>query len=265
MKGVVWTRGCSFSFGEGLQYFSNLPSATIPTTHEFDYFELRHSQYRFIQNNRYSKLLADMVGTIDVNSSSNGGSNNGIYNTLLELYNTKNVAKEDRLAYLDERFVPLCDVDIIVIQFTNIYRDTLIINGKVYPQINIVTSIDEYVEKFLKGNLTFDEYTKLICEQTITKFKELSKKIEAKQPNIKIRVFSWENELDEYLRNDEYFKDKTIIFNYKDKEYKTLRDIIYSNSKLTIEETFYPKCKNDQHMNLEGHRLIAESIYKTLI
>ena len=77
MNGVVWCRGCSFSFGEGLQYFSNLPSVVIPKIHEFDYFELRHSQYRFIQNNRYSKLLADKLGTIDVNASGNGGTNTG--------------------------------------------------------------------------------------------------------------------------------------------------------------------------------------------
>ena len=94
MNGVVWCRGCSFSFGEGLQYFSNLPSVVIPKIHEFDYFELRHSQYRFIQNNRYSKLLADKLGTIDVNASANGGTNNDIYNALLELYNTKNDKKQ---------------------------------------------------------------------------------------------------------------------------------------------------------------------------
>jgi hypothetical protein len=128
----------------------------------------------------------------------------------------------------------------------------------------MVTNVDEYIKTYLKDDLTFDDYTKILCEQTINKFKNVFKKIEQKKPNIKIRVFSWENELDEYLRLDEYFKDKIITFNYKDKEYKTLRDIVYSKSKLTIQETFHPNCRNDQHMNLEGHKLIAESIFKTL-
>ena len=89
-------------------------------------------------------------------------------------------------------------------------------------------------------------------------------KIEEKNPNVKIRVFSWEDEIDSIIRNDEYFKDKVIEFNYNGKTFKTLRDIIHSYSKLTIAETFERRCIGDQHMNLEGHKLIAESIYKTI-
>jgi hypothetical protein len=263
--GAVWCRGCSFTFGEGLQFFSNLKSVTIPKQHMFDYEQLTHAQYRFIQNNRYSKLLADLLGGVDVNSSKNGGSNDGIYKELRLLsINDKEIKIKDRVGYNRETYTRLDEIDYIVIQFTNIYRDELLINSKVYPQLNMVTNIDEYIKTYLKDDLTFDDYTKILCEQTINKFKNVFKQIEQKKPNIKIRVFSWENELDEYLRLDEYFKDKIITFNYKDKEYKTLRDIVYSKSKLTIQETFHPNCRNDQHMNLEGHKLIAESIFKTL-
>jgi hypothetical protein len=263
--GAIWCRGCSFTFGEGLQFFSNLKSVTIPKQHTFDYEELTHAQYRFIQNNRYSKLLADLLGVVDANSSKNGGSNNGIHKELCLLnVNDTEIKIKDRVGYKRETYLTLDEIDYIVIQFTNIYRDDLFINGKLYPQLNVVSNIDEYVKKYLNDNLTFEEYTKMICEETIKKFKDIFKTIEQKKPGIKIRVFSWENELDEYLRIDEYFKDKTITFNYKDKEYKTLRDIIYSKIKLTIQETFHPNCKDDQHMNLDGHKLIAESIFKTL-
>jgi hypothetical protein len=264
MDGVVWCRGCSFSFGEGLQYFSNLPSVVIPKVHEFDYFELRHSQYRFIQNNRYSKLLADKLSTIDVNTSSNGGTNNDIYNALFELYNTKNEAKQDRMAYQSETFVPLCDVDVIVIQFTNIFRDIIKLDGITYPLQNMAPTFDEYVEMFIKKNMTLEEFCERVAQQVLDKFKVLLQKIEVANPNIKIRVISWENDIDSVMRNDEYYKDKVVTFEYKDKIFKTLRDMIYSYSKLTIAETFYPMCKDDQHMNLEGHSLIAESIYKTI-
>ena len=208
MKGVVWARGCSFTFGEGLQYFSNLPSVTIPSIHVFDYFELRHSQYRFIQNNRYSKLLADMLGTIDVNASGNGGTNNEIYNALLELYNTKNEPKQDRMAYLNETFVPLCDVDVIVIQFTNIFRDVISLDGKLYPLQNMAPTFDDYVEMFIKPNMTFEEFSARVATQILDKFKTLFVKIEQQYPRIKIRVISWENDIDDVMRKDEYYKDK---------------------------------------------------------
>jgi len=264
MNGVVWCRGCSFSFGEGLQYFSNLPSVVIPKIHQFDYFELRHSQYRFIQNNRYSKLLADKLGTIDVNSSSNGGTNNDIYNALLELYNTKNEAKKDRMAYQSETFVPLCDVSLIVIQFTNIFRDVIKLDGLTYPLQNMAPTFDDYVEMFIKKNMTLEQFCERVAKQILDKFKVLLQQIEAANPTIKIRVISWENDIDSVMRNDEYYKDKIVTFDYKDNKFNTLRDIIYSYSKLTIAEMFTRKCIDDQHMNIAGHELIAESIYKTL-
>jgi hypothetical protein len=264
MNGVVWCRGCSFSFGEGLQYFSNLPSVVIPKIHTFDYFELRHSQYRFIQNNRYSKLLADKLGTIDVNASSNGGTNNDIYNSLLELYNTKNEAKQDRMAYQSETFVPLCDVGVIVIQFTSIFRDVIVLDGVKYPLQNMAPTFDDYVEMFIKKNMTLEEFCERAAQQVLDRFKVLLQKIEQLNPNIKIRVISWENDIDSVMRNDDYYKDKVVDFEYKDKIFKNLREIIYSYSKLTIAESFTRRCIDDQHMNIEGHKLIAESIYKTI-
>ena len=265
MNGVVWCRGCSFSFGEGLQYLSNLPSVIIPKRHQFDYFELRHSQYRFIQNNRYSKLLADKLGTIDVNTSANGGTNNDIYNALFTLYNTKNEAKQDRMAFQSETFVPLCDVEVIVIQFTSIFRDAIILDGIKYPLHNDVTpTFDEYVELFIKKNMTLEQFCERAAQQVLDRFKVLLQKIEQINSNIKIRVIAWENDIDLVMRNDDYYKDKVVNFEYKDKIFKNLREIIYSYSNLTIAEMFTRRCINDQHMNIEGHKLIAESIYKTI-
>ena len=264
MNGIVWARGCSFTFGEGLQYFSNLQSVVIPNIHQFDYFELRHSQYRFIQNNRYSKLLADKLGVVDVNASGNGGTNNEIYNALLELYNTKDVARDDRMAFQSETFVPLSDVGLIVIQFTNIFRDIIELDGVKYPLQNMSPTFEAYVEMFINKNMTLEQFCERAAMQILDKFKTLLQKIEVANPNIQIRVISWENDIDVVMRNNEYYKNKVVTFDYNNKTFNTLRDLIYSYSKLTIAETFYPKCKDDQHMNIEGHKLIAESIYKTI-
>ena len=178
--------------------------------------------------------------------------------------NTKNEPKEDRRAYLTETFVPLCDVDIIVIQFTNIFRDVIVLDGITYPLQNMAPNFDSYVDTFIKNNMTLEDFYNKASKQVVEKFKILFEKIEEKNPNVKIRVFSWEDEIDAIIRNDEYFKDKIIEFNYNGKTFKTLRDIIHSYEKLTIAEVFTRRCIGDQHMNLEGHKLIAESIYKTI-
>ena len=40
--------------------------------------------------------------------------------------------------------------------------------------------------------------------------------------------------------------------------------MIYGKHGLTIEETFYPKCGNDQHFNLIGQKLITDTIYASI-
>ncbi len=265
MQGVVWCRGCSFTFGEGLQYFSNLPSVVIPDKHWFDYNDLTYSQVRFIQNNRYSKLLADKLNTVDVNSSTNGGTNEGIYNSLYTAYaNYGGIKYKHNLGYKDEDYLPLEDIGLIVVQFTNIYRDALIFDGKRYPTMNEASSYENWGELFLTDGMTFEIYEKKVATYFGDKFKELFKKIEEIKPDIKIRVFSWENEIYDHLITDPYYKDKLVTFEHNGKTYNTLRNIIYSGAGLTIMDTLKPKCKLDQHMSLEGHKVIAESIFKTL-
>jgi hypothetical protein len=59
MKKAIWCRGCSFTFGEGLQYFSELPSVNVPdeqywdakyltNKYKFDFPENRMSQFQFM-------------------------------------------------------------------------------------------------------------------------------------------------------------------------------------------------------------------------
>jgi hypothetical protein len=173
-------------------------------------------------------------------------------------------AKQDRMAYQSETFVPLCDVGLIVIQFTSIFRDVIILDGVKYPLQNMAPTFDDYVEMFIKKNMTLEQFCERAAAQILDRFKVLLQKIEQVNPNIKIRVIAWENDIDSVMRNDAYYKDKIVDFEYKDKTFKNLREIIYSYSKLTIAESFTRRCINDQHMNLEGHTLIAESIYKTI-
>ena len=260
--GGVWVRGCSFSFGEGLQYFSKLPTVIIPEQHYFDYFELTHAQYRFIQNHRYSKLLADKLGTFDINVSTNGGTHNRIFFELENLY--KGDFKKTHKSYQSELSVNLNEIDVIVIQFTNLFRDKVEIDGVIYPEICAANSTQDWIERFIETNMSLEEFTSKVANKLLNEFEDLLRKIEKKKPNIKIRVLSWEDQIVPFLKNNQYFSDKFVSLEYKGKTYDCFNDMIYDNTGLTIQETFYPKCANDLHFNMEWHELVAESIFKTL-
>jgi hypothetical protein len=264
MNKAVWCKGCSFTFGEGLQYFSELPSINIPIGQTWYEEYLTHSQYKFIQNNRYSKLLANKLNTIDINSSQNGGGNESILNSLKSLLEPKRLHDLKRPYYIDEHYVNLNDIGLIVIQFTDLFRDEIEIDNILFPPARVVKSNDEFEKIIIKNGITFETFVKKVVEHTLNEFEIILKKIEEINPNIIIRVFNWFGELDEPLRSSKYFKDKVLTFNINGVKYTNFKEIIYANLGLTIQETFFPKCKNDQHFNLNGQKLIADTIYDSI-
>lgn len=264
MNKAVWCKGCSFTFGEGLQYFLELPSVNIPSSHKWYEEYLTHSQYKFIQNNRYSKLIADKLNTVDINSSQNGGGNESILNSLKSLLEPKPLHDLKLPYYIDEHYIKLDDIGLIVIQFTDLFRDEISIDNILIPPARLSNSYDEFKQVVNKKGITFENFVEKLAYNTLNEFEIVLKKIEEINPNIIIRVFNWFGELDIPLRNSLYFKDKVLTFNINGVSYTNFKDIIYGKLGLTIEETFYPKCKNDQHFNLNGQKLIANTIYDSI-
>lgn len=261
MKKAIWCRGCSFTFGEGLQYFSELPSVNIPDEQYWDSKYLTNAQYQFIRYNRYSKLLADKLNTIDINGSLNGGTNATIYNALKQLLSPK--YSNNTSPYLDEHYIELNEIGLIVIQFTDLFREHIKIDDILYEPASKYKDKFDWIETVSK-TITFETFVEKVAEKTIKQFEILLKEIQEKNPDVIIRVFNWFPETDNAIRNNEYFKDKLLKFEIDGKTYNNFKDMIYGKHGLTIEETFYPKCGHDQHFNLIGQKLITDTIYASI-
>ena len=264
MNKAIWCRGCSFTFGEGLQYFSDFSTITIPMGQTWYEEYLTHTQHRFIQNHRYSKLLANKLNTVDINGSENGGTNGKTLASLDKLLRPKDALNcKIRPTYLDEHYIELEELGLIVIQFTDLFREDVEINGKRFNAASKYKNSNDWINE-IAPIMDFDEFCYKVAESTVNKFEETLKKIEEKNPNIIVRVFNWFPEMDKPLRNNEYFKDKVLTFEINGVSYTNFKDMIYAKLGITVEETFYPKLKNDQHFNLEGHKIIADTIYASI-
>jgi hypothetical protein len=265
MNKAIWCRGCSFTFGEGLQYFSDFSNITIPDGQTWYEEYLTYTQHRYIQQHRYSKLLAEKLNTVDINGSENGGTNKGIYNSLKKLLEPKNKENCKILPYyIDEHYVDLEEIGLIVIQFTDLFRDHIEIDNIVFPPAGIFKDKFDFFDAVMANNITFEDFCEKVAEKTVNEFAELFKEIEKKAPNIIVRVFNWFPEMDKPLRTHEYFKDKVLTFEINNVSYTNFKEMIYAKVGITVEETFYPKLKNDQHFNLNGQKLIADTIYDSI-
>ncbi len=283
MKKSIIAVGDSFTFGEGLQYFSNLPSVIFPDTHYYDPKYINATQHKFIEKNRYIQQVADTIGTTAITRSRNGGSHRQIEDYLemiLPINNLKKYELQDIMEHykyeidlnLRETTARLDEISHVIIQTTNPMRDDFEFerNGNKYNTKNfkqdrekcpIFKEFMEYAIENFAGYNGLEEYVFKLFLDRIT---DRCKIYEA--AGIKIMLLLWQNENNKVALEHEYFKDKIVKIYYGGNEYTSIREWQLKNPKFFIKNSFrhIQKCKNDDHPTLEGHSVIAESIIKQL-
>ena len=73
MKGLIFA-GCSFTWGQGLYYYSGLDTLVEPEPDSYDANLLTDAHKRYMETLRYPRLVANHFNTFEVVSNQNGGS-----------------------------------------------------------------------------------------------------------------------------------------------------------------------------------------------
>jgi hypothetical protein len=283
MKKSIVSVGCSFTYGEGLQYFSELPSVVFTESHSYNPANINLSQFKFVEKYRYSQQIADRLNTTLITRSRNGGSHNQIESFLeiiLPIGESANLQLHDMMEHfqLDDELhlrattARLDEVSHIIIQTTNPMRDIFEFesNGVIYntTQFNndkgncpIYESFINYaIEKF-GGYPELEEY---VFSQFLNRIEDRCKLYESY--GIKIMLLLWQDENNNTALNHPYFKDKITKIYYNNNEYTSIRQWQLENPKFFIKNSFrhIGMCKGDEHPTLEGHTILAESILKQM-
>ncbi len=147
--------GCSFTWGQGLYFYSGLPSLVEQPWNTYNHLLVNHTQIEQAARLRYPRLVADYFGTAEVVDRVNGGSHQSIlkwWNTCL-FSDTKFVENHGRTD------VPLEDIGLVVMQLTQPHRCCIPFEG---PGIafNDLAKDTKKLKRFMKQNnlKTVDEY-----------------------------------------------------------------------------------------------------------
>ena len=120
-KGVVGI-GDSFTWGEGLYFYSGLDELPIKPKHEFDEQEVRLSHRLYKNKNCYVNLVAEYYNTWSLLGEGNGGDNIFSFKQRLNTMFNKNALSKS-------------DVALFIFQFTQIFRNS---NYSLQEQIQYV-------------------------------------------------------------------------------------------------------------------------------
>lgn len=262
MQEVLITLGCSFTYGQGLEF--NLWKDKYPSTFEKFKNNKEHEPYdtvvtltkefeKYREAHRYSEILANLTNLELVTKATNGGNN------------LDNIQSLDKLIQyygsVDDVVPKYC-----VFQFTNVTRDinAILVKGRYVDEIFskeliskirtskvLGTSLREYSELFEN---VFDE----ILIQLTIRFKKLEEK-----HNTKCVFFiglSSTDELNDKLNTNEYH----IPLIYDNTQYASW-DRLNKLNNWTLRDDINV---NDEHPSIDSHNWMAETLttrylYKT--
>ena len=284
-KGIIFV-GCSFTWGGGLEYYA--PFKDIPNPYDFQYNEnnITFAIMNFIKANRFSRLVVNHFEMWEVNKLSNGGADNESINEVKRMLFCNN-SKQFKGFGID--IYSSDEIEYVVFQLTDPFRNNAInVNGKNLSidigkirKRNIHELDENNVNNFknILDDATFDEFFKFYSDnfnsweemenyfilQNLTNLIELFKEVESL--GIKCKLWSWHNEYVPFIKENSYLFSKFIKLEYEDNEFDSLHSLMQTHPKLRISTSEFllnGKPVPDDHQTIECHKVIADSIIKSI-
>jgi hypothetical protein len=270
--------GCSFTWGQGLWYYSALDSLIEDTAYGYEPGLRNTVHHEFRKKWRWPNRVADHFGTVDVTHSQNGGANDQIVEYWSACFKNKKpiqVRSFDGRRIIDTTEpINYSDVSHFVFQFTQWWRSSITLNiGGQQKSVNVQACWDDNQPYKKIFNDWFDnngerlgmnnlgDFHQSIIKRDIFQVKQLLEELE--QQGIKTYLMSWPWEHTESIKNDPWLSERFISFDYNEKNYRCIEELI-TTEKLTIETDteFFTVPPKDAHPSLKAQQVIADNVIK---
>jgi hypothetical protein len=265
MKGILFG-GCSFTWGQGLYFYSNLNRIVLPKDeYSYDGKVLTDAHKKFKDTIRFPRLVANHFKTFEVLKNVNGGSEDETFMFFKNLFNDpyKNRLEEH---FSNERYC-YDDFHFLIIQVSQLHRN------RFYFKIDEIEhwtnfsprSTDQDITRLLKwmeiNNKTYEDWEEELKKQQIVRLEKELKFYEEKGLNI--ILLSWENQLLDGIKNNEYLNSKFIQLEYDNEKFETIFDLQQKHKNMVIKydyDFFGDDPPKDHHPSKLCHQVIANSI-----
>ncbi len=262
MKGIVFA-GCSFTWGQGLYYYSKLDTLRepLPNAYRPDYVTPAHR--RFMYSFRWPRLVANHFKTFEVVQLQNGGSEDSSLGFIKQVFNITS----DNKHYINENF-SYSEIEYVIIQTSQPNRNNYQYNHKgkdrEFGVNNVGDKLDFYEWLIEDKKWTIDEWYQHLVYTEYHKIKDMMQFLEDK--GVKTKILCWEPDYLHLIQSDEWTNERFIKLYYGDKQYESIRVMMNENKGLTINEDvdFFETPPQDHHPSLLCHEVIAKSVIKSL-
>lgn len=260
-KGIMFA-GCSFTWGQGLYYYSNMSTLKEPPPYAYTPHLVTDSHKRYAATLRYPRLVANYFNTFEVVSKQNGGSEETSLTYLQRAFGIQSAHEH----LISESF-SYDDIEYIVLQTSQIVRNSFefVHKGKTWKFLPWDEDHSKAFYEWLGDNsIQFDDWAKMHYTNVYNNLKSELQFYESK--GIKVLLLCWEPDYLKYFSDDIWLTDRLIPMFYNGINYITIRNLMDSNVNLHISEDYeyFKEPPSDCHPSKECHKIIAENVIKKI-
>jgi len=254
--------GCSFTWGQGLYYYSGMPTITEPPPDKYIDSLVTDAHREVLKVLRYPRTVANHFKSFELVQPWNGGTverSIAWWKASLDPYESK----------VDSNNVPKISPDEIshlVFQlthwtrnpFTYTYKNVTTTNSYAY----LMHESSIFVDWLKVNNLTMEQFIQRSVKEVLDMAKDFLQEIE--RLGIKTTLFTWPDEYVEFIKQDEWLADRFVSFEYKGQDYQSIHSLMENNKELEIKYDYdnFIDPPKDHHPSLKCHEIMATHLIK---
>lgn len=264
-KGIIFA-GCSFTWGQGLYYYSGMETLKEPAPEQYEHKLVKDAHKRFMWTLRFPRLVANHFNTFEIVKKENGGSEDESLKFIDYCFNDE----KNQTHLIEEKFSRE-EIGYIIYQTTQPGRSSFDFTHKGHTyRMNWIGSSQSIQKIFFEwmqenGIVGFPEWYVEHCKQQVKRIKEVFEHYESK--GIKCLILNWQDDYVKYVTEDTFMHDRMIYLNYNDSEYTNIDYMIRLNNGLTIKDDFHNLGESppqDSHPSKKCHKIIADAVIKKI-
>lgn len=272
-KGMIFA-GCSFTWGQGLYYYSNMQTLVEPPPNQYQVDLVKDTHIEYMKSIRFPRFVANHFNTYELCQPWNGGASYSIHDWWQRCFMDKNDPQKHRG---NHPAIPSTynyeDVSHVFYQFTQWHRAQSHAILNVPHQLTHVDTMQHalFPQWLQDNNLTLDQYIDQAKRKDIQDAREFLQTFANK--GIKVYVMSWPSDIPEYIEKDDWLKSRMIKFDYKGKTYPSIEHMMEDRNgeqmlhpELTIyrDNAEFEITPHDMHPSKTCHTVIADNIIQHL-
>lgn len=268
-KGMVFA-GCSFTWGQGLYYYSNMPSLVESQPHDYDPKLVTHAHIEYMKTLRFPRLVANHFNTYELVHTHNGGSNSSAMDYWDDIFFQTSRGGYQNHNLTDSIKLDTSEVSLMVYQITQPHRDNFVIPSgelvSVFQFMSDAKYFDTYQSYLSDKNISETEFIKNYEQDSLKNIKQFLQKFE--NYGVKTMVLCWPSEMVPHLRNDSWMSDRWCKIDYQGSTFDSITDLMQINDQIHGRMTILSDTENflvppiDHHPSKQCHEIIAKSIIK---